>query len=144
MKILFVILFMVFGCKLQSHKPIETIHCLIFEYTGEMNKPIPALIFCDSSKSTFNYKFYDRYVLENHILEELSHCVPKKTDTSKLIHYPLYKIITKSETDEKVAYITNPKELHVFSDCIEKYITEKDFHYAYLEIEKARKINPIQ
>ncbi len=137
-------LFMILGCKPQSHKSINTLHCLIFEYTGEMNKPIPALIFCDSSKTPFKYKFYYNYALENQMLNELSNCVPKYTDTSKLLHYPLYKIISKYDKNEKVVYITNPKELNVFADCIEKYITQKDFYYAYLEIEKARKINPIR
>ena len=141
MKILALSLLIFLGCKTKIHKKINTLHSIIFEYTGEENKPIPTLVFCDSSIRNFKMNYYDSFILENETLNNLSACVPEYTDS--LTHYPLYKITLIYEKSKNIKYIISARTLNLLFDCLEKYITRNKFPNAYIEFENARAINPI-
>jgi hypothetical protein len=143
MKILALSLLIFLGCKVKIHQKINTLHSLIFEYTGQVNKPIPTLVFCDSSIRNFKMNYYDSFILENETLDNLSACVPEYSDTITPTHYPLYKITSIYEKYQNIKYITSPQTLNLFFDCLEKYITKNNFYNAYIELENARAMNPI-
>jgi hypothetical protein len=140
MKILVLSLLILLVCKakIQQKIKINTLHCLIFEYTGEENKPIPNLVFCDSSIRNFKMNYYYSFSLGNEMLNNLSACVSEYSDTITPTHYPLYKITSIYEKFQNIKYITSPKTLNLFFDCSEKYITKNNFYSAYIEFENAR------
>ncbi len=89
--------------KYASHQKIRinTLHCLIFEYTGKESKPIPNLIFCDSSIPNFKMNYYDTFSLGGEKLNNLSACLSEYSNTITPTHYPLYKIISIYEKFKK-------------------------------------------
>ena len=91
MKILAVALLVFIGCKSKIHQKIITPYCLIFEYTGEENKPIPTLVFCDSTIQNFKMNYYDSFAWEMKCLIIYLLCF-RIFDTITPTHYPLYKI----------------------------------------------------
>lgn len=132
----------IFGCKTKINKPINAPQCLIFEYMGETNKPIPVIIFCDSLKYYFHSVYYNKFLIDSNTLYDLSKCIPVHLDTSKYLNYPLYKITSKYAEHQNIVYIFSPKVLNLLLDCVEKRIEQYHWYSAYIEMESARAMNP--
>ncbi len=130
------------GCKAKVHQHLNPLHCLIFEYTGENNKPIPILIFCDSSFKISNPDYHEAFIVEDKILDSMGCCIPKKSQIINQPKYPLYKITMANERSQDILYITSAETLNQLIDCLESHLSKNDFYYAFVYFEDARAMNP--
>lgn len=140
------ILFLTWGCKSHMHKR-NVFQChvipraIILEFAGVTNKPIQTLIFCDSIQASFNYNYSYKTIVNCEMLDSLSHCIPEYPDTSLLFPYPLYAITSCYVAGNKSIIIKTPKQLTAFINCIEQYITAKEYYYPYQVLEQIRARN---
>lgn len=138
MKIISILLLISMGCTPTVGKQVNLPRCLIVEYTGLVNKPIPILIFCDSSYTISDPDYHQTIILESKMLSDLAACIPQYSETINRYSNPLYKITLAYESVQNITYINSPKDLNLFIDCIEKYITKSDFYPAFEYLESAR------
>ena len=78
---------------------------LIFEYTGEVNKPVPVLIFSNDTAFKRQYGYFEYYVIKIDIIKEMYNCGATCFKDTFLQYHTLYKITSIEDNTGKSFFI---------------------------------------
>lgn len=106
---------------------------------GETDKPVPKLTFYDSAmKISSEFENYN-VPLDGKMMDSLSDCAPLPDNIEQERFPPMYKLTFIRDSSLNIIYIISPKKLINCIDCIQKYITEKDFYIPYNIMESVKR-----
>ena len=140
MKLLFVFVLLINSCNLKLSQKEFKLNALIFESLAESNKPIPVLIFRDSSAVIGHYMDVDSFIMDKSIINDIGDSVNNYCDSISLGKpRPLYVVTYINNDQHKIKYVNTDLQLRSVFDCLEAILQRKKFDNAYYHVHLLRR-----